>query len=76
MMPSEFEYLDSACEMTVLPQPNAPGMAHVPAMSAGCSHHETQGFAVRCPKYLRVSKRNALQGAPWEFILFQRMLLP
>lgn len=30
-MPSLLLYLDSACEMTVLPQPKAPGMAHVPA---------------------------------------------
>jgi hypothetical protein len=34
MMPSELEYLDSACEMTVLPHPKAPGMAHVPAQSS------------------------------------------
>ena len=31
MMPSELEYLDSAWLMTVLPHPNAPGIAHVPA---------------------------------------------
>ena len=29
-MMSLFENLDSACEMTVLPQPKAPGMAVVP----------------------------------------------
>lgn len=29
-MTSELEYLDKACEMTVLPQPKAPGMAVVP----------------------------------------------
>ena len=29
-MTSELEYFDSDCEMTVLPQPNAPGMAVVP----------------------------------------------
>ncbi len=30
MMISLFEYFDKACEMTVFPQPNAPGMAVVP----------------------------------------------
>ena len=30
MMTSELEYLDSDCEMTVLPQPKAPGIAVVP----------------------------------------------
>ena len=30
MMISLFENLDNACEMTVFPQPNAPGMAVVP----------------------------------------------
>lgn len=34
MMTSEFEYLDKAWEMTVLPQPKAPGMAVVPP----CTH--------------------------------------
>ena len=35
MMQSEFEYLDSACEMTVLPQPKAPGTAQVPPSTDG-----------------------------------------
>ena len=30
MIMSLFEYLDSACEITVLPQPKAPGIAVVP----------------------------------------------
>lgn len=30
IMTYELEYFDSACEMTVLPQPNAPGMEQVP----------------------------------------------
>ena len=34
MMTSLLEYLDSDCEMTVLPQPKAPGMAVVPP----CTH--------------------------------------
>ena len=34
-MPSLLEYLDSACEITVLPQPKAPGMAHVPPSTDG-----------------------------------------
>ncbi len=38
MMPSELEYLDSACEMTVLPHPNAPGIAHVPAQRLGVDY--------------------------------------
>lgn len=29
-MTSELEYLDKACEITVFPQPKAPGMAVVP----------------------------------------------
>jgi hypothetical protein len=33
-MISLFENLDTACEITVLPQPNAPGMAVVPP----CTH--------------------------------------
>jgi hypothetical protein len=41
MMPSELEYLDSACEMTVLPQPKAPGMAHVPPSTDGKSASST-----------------------------------
>ena len=35
MMPSLLEYLESAWEMTVLPHPNAPGMAHVPPSTEG-----------------------------------------
>ena len=35
MMASELEYLDSACEMHVLPQPKAPGMAQVPPSTDG-----------------------------------------
>ena len=35
MMPSELEYFESACEMTVFPHPNAPGMAHVPPRTDG-----------------------------------------
>ena len=34
MTTSLFENFDSDCEMTVLPQPNAPGTAHVPP----CTH--------------------------------------
>jgi hypothetical protein len=33
MTPSALEYLDRAWEITVLPQPNAPGMEHVPGAS-------------------------------------------
>ena len=42
MMPSELEYLESACEMTVLPQPNAPGIAHVPPSTEGKSVSSTR----------------------------------
>ena len=35
MMQSELEYLERACEMTVLPQPNAPGTAQVPPSTEG-----------------------------------------
>jgi hypothetical protein len=34
-MASLFEYFDNAWEMTVLPHPNAPGMAHVPPSTLG-----------------------------------------
>jgi len=34
MMTSELEYLDSDCEITVLPHPKAPGIAVVPP----CTH--------------------------------------
>ena len=37
MMHCVFEYLLSACEMHVLPQPKAPGMAHVPPSTEGKS---------------------------------------
>jgi hypothetical protein len=43
MTPSELENLDSACEMTVLPQPKAPGMAQVPARGSGRGRHHQQG---------------------------------
>ena len=35
MMPSLLEYLESACEITVLPQPKAPGIAQVPPSTLG-----------------------------------------
>ena len=35
MIPSELLNFDRACEMTVLPQPKAPGMAQVPPRTAG-----------------------------------------
>lgn len=44
MMPSELEYLDSAWEMTVLPQPKAPGMAHVPAQEGAQQSYQQQGY--------------------------------
>lgn len=42
MMAVQFEYLDRACEMTVLPQPNAPGMAQVPPRTDGNSESRTR----------------------------------
>jgi len=35
MMPSLLLNLESACEITVLPQPKAPGIAQVPPRTAG-----------------------------------------
>ena len=46
MMMSELEYLDSDCEMTVLPQPKAPGMAVVPPctqLREGNEHEAGEG---------------------------------
>ena len=42
MIPSEFENLDRAWEITVLPQPKAPGIAHVPPRTAGNSPSRTR----------------------------------
>ena len=67
MMPSELEYLDSACEMTVLPQPNAPGMAQVPA--AKTHAHLSHGHAG--PEGVRVfgARNPARRSAPMEAFL-------
>ena len=47
-MPSLLLYLDRAWEMTVLPQPKAPGMAHVPAGDAEISTRSAVVTAFSC----------------------------
>lgn len=47
MTPSALEYLDSAWEITVLPQPKAPGMEHVPAGAGGRWEGQGAGAAPR-----------------------------
>ena len=42
-MTSELEYLESDCEITVLPQPKAPGMAVVPPWTHLGGRHHGQG---------------------------------
>ena len=44
MIPSQLEYFERACEITVFPHPNAPGMAQVPPRTEGKSVSST-----RCP---------------------------
>ena len=64
MMPSELENLDRAWEMTVLPHPNAPGIAHVPPSTDG-----NRPSSTRCPvnrgvdgSSLRATGRGARTG--------------
>ena len=47
-MTSELEYLDRDCEMTVLPQPKAPGMAVVPP----CTHLKLEIINLSLLRYL------------------------
>ena len=53
-MADVLEYLDSACEMHVLPQPKAPGMAHVPPSTEGKSTSITRWPASVCRAFFSV----------------------